>query len=596
MSVFISAVLLCLVASTEAFRWTLDDVLPSNKYFTFSERYMFATHNGPFLMEQGSSYIHTDLVINSYTLTNRSVEVAFAVFATDDNNHNGNIQGLCDKHPEKLVVNHWAQELQHSKLDTIYSGRVSVISTKLGLNGTYYKRTIKLDNRYMVLREAWHNVVFQICPNGQHFSVQNHQVHTQTQSQLLAPNLTKSLGLATEQTGNAVTKSDNLLTTGSLRLLDTGGGYLSLDPVGSLEGTITFHNPYGFIPAELYGMLPFEAARMIAYILFSCYFGWHYYLNRDSILPLHNAFLVVFVFALAEATLWFIAYEALNTSGQPYCCPFPPTVVGALVLQVFRQTMSRTLLLVVCLGYGIVRPKLMTAEWMAISVVSMLYLVCAIVAQVSDILLVRNAHGEDADPTVVMEYRIPEMIMDVLFLTWIYLAISSTIRILTEFQQTVKLKMYKQLVLIIGVFVALFAVMTVAIMLASIGILSWPWQWSWLQQVIWESLNFAVLAAVCVVCKPAENSRLLSYASQLPTEDPDDYLDDEELHVKSGASGGDDSSGRYGRGGTNDDDDDDDGLEMIGRAVGAGRNDRNPVFDSLPVAEDEEYGLQDDED
>lgn len=51
-------------------------------------------------------------------------------------------------------------------------------------------------------------------------------------------------------------------------------------------------------------------------------------------------------------------------------------------------------------------------------------------------------------------------------------------------------------------------------------IISWPWQWSWVQQVLWESLNFSVLVAVCFICKPTENSRMLSYASQLPTEDP----------------------------------------------------------------------------
>ncbi len=40
-----------------------------------------------------------------------------------------------------------------------------------------------------------------------------------------------------------------------------------------------------------------------------------------------------------------------------------------------RETLSRSLLLVVSLGYGIVRPKLMTTEWVAIAVVSTLYFI-----------------------------------------------------------------------------------------------------------------------------------------------------------------------------------------------------------------------------
>jgi hypothetical protein len=41
----------------------------------------------------------------------------------------------------------------------------------------------------------------------------------------------------------------------------------------------------------------------------------------------------------------------------------------------YMETLSRSLLLVVALGYGIVRPKLMTTEWIAILVVSLLYFI-----------------------------------------------------------------------------------------------------------------------------------------------------------------------------------------------------------------------------
>jgi hypothetical protein len=70
------------------------------------------------------------------------------------------------------------------------------------------------------------------------------------------------------------------------------------------------------------------------------------------------------------------------------------------------------------------------------------------------------------------------------------------------------------------------------------------WPCSYFRQVSWEILNFAALAAVCIICSPSgrphpptfallqpsdlpflDNSRLLSYVSQLPTEDPDDDED-----------------------------------------------------------------------
>jgi hypothetical protein len=240
-------------------------------------------------------------------------------------------------------------------------------------------------------------------------------------------------------------------------------------------------------------------------------------------------------------------------------------------MQVIRQTMSRAILLIVCLGYGIVRPKLLSSEWVAIGIVSLFYIVSAIVAQTADIIVVQNVHGDPSDDTI---YKIPAMFMDIIFLSWIYLAITSTIRILTEFQQTVKLQMYKSLVRIIGVFVVIFSTVTVFVVLDDKKYIELPWQLSWLRDVLWESLNFMVLLAICVVCRPTANSHLLSYVAQLPTEEPDDDdFDDEELgdkyvkpSVLQGGRRRNDGDGDEDDGSLNDGfDPSGDGLQMSGR-------------------------------
>ncbi len=160
--------------------------------------------------------------------------------------------------------------------------------------------------------------------------------------------------------------------------------------------------------------------------------------------------------------MWYATYQSLNLSGQPYCCPFPLIVLFSMVLQVIRQTMARGILLVVCLGYGIVRPKLLRSEWVAIGIVGSLYLAAATVSQVAEVILVQNVHGDYKDD---IYYKIPEMVMDIIFLSWIYMAVSSTIRILTEFKQTVKLEMYQSLVKIIATFVALFTIATLFVLM-----------------------------------------------------------------------------------------------------------------------------------
>lgn len=58
-------------------------------------------------------------------------------------------------------------------------------------------------------------------------------------------------------------------------------------------------------------------------------------------------------------------------------------------------------------------------------------------------------------------FMYPALVADFVFLAWIYLAMTSTIRVLNEFKQTHKLEMYDNLWITIGVFVTQFLVVSI---------------------------------------------------------------------------------------------------------------------------------------
>lgn len=60
----------------------------------------------------------------------------------------------------------------------------------------------------------------------------------------------------------------------------------------------------------------------------------------------------------------------------------------------------------------------------------------------------------------------PALVADFVFLAWIYLAMTSTIRILNEFKQTHKLEMYDNLWITIGVFVLQFLAVSIIMSLS----------------------------------------------------------------------------------------------------------------------------------
>ena len=107
--------------------------------------------------------------------------------------------------------------------------------------------------------------------------------------------------------------------------------------------------------------------------MLGCLIAIVYCYYRASVLPVHAGAVIVFVVALAESAVWLAAYQRINLSGEPYCCPFPSHVTAALVLQVLRQTLSRALLLVIALGYSIARPTLTVGEWAGLISISLAY-------------------------------------------------------------------------------------------------------------------------------------------------------------------------------------------------------------------------------
>jgi len=126
---------------------------------------------------------------------------------------------------------------------------------------------------------------------------------------------------------------------------------------------------------------------------------------------------------------------------------------------------------VVSLGYGIVRPRLMRLEQVSVLVVSTLYLFAAMLSQVSDIIEGEHQQAGGGGPSRITvsspsRFKSPQLFLDLVFIVWIYLALTSTMRILTEFQQSEKLMMYRKLAVIMAMAVILFGAVTFAFVLS----------------------------------------------------------------------------------------------------------------------------------
>ncbi len=162
------------------------------------------------------------------------------------------------------------------KLHTLYYDHDHVYDYELNMNSSYFIRKATVHYRFHVMKQGWYNVLFVLCQEGQvDRRLSTHRIgRSTTPSSMLNEVILNRVAsfLPSSWASQSLVPSSQLLTvTGSQPSF-----------IARAEGHVAFKNPYGFLPGELYGLLPFEAARSSLYFVCFCYFLIFYFVNRVS--------------------------------------------------------------------------------------------------------------------------------------------------------------------------------------------------------------------------------------------------------------------------------------------------------------------------
>ena len=139
-----------------------------------------------------------------------------------------------------------------------------------------------------------------------------------------------------------------------------------------LSGTTEWMNPYGYLDGTLYGSLGYSAFMSMCYlglasawfILCLCY--WR------ELQGVQNWITVVLAIAMIEASIKYFELANWNETGK--------RSLGYLSALIFfatlKDAMARFLLLVVSMGYGIVKPSLGSTLYRALTLAGVYYAAC----------------------------------------------------------------------------------------------------------------------------------------------------------------------------------------------------------------------------
>lgn len=307
----------------------------------------------------------------------------------------------------------------------------------------------------------------------------------------------------------------------------SGSGWTNFTGINSpLDGrwlmstSLEFRNPYGYLSAHLYGMIPFFGAYIgFLSILILVLLGLMLRYRRE-IIHIHYGIIALVGLTLIGAILYFFTFTQANENGTAMCYPScHVNYLASMVVDELKNTLARVLVLVVCLGLGVVTPTLTTNVKVKISAVHFAYFSFSLnenfrtMTSLSD---TGSSAGEELWASLVPVF------LNVFILCWIYIALNRTMANLVVQGETYKHKMFQKLTTLLSCLVLLWSVSTIVLFLARIEIIKWPWQSEWVWFAIWHFIFFIALAGIAWTWGPSGTSARLAHQQQLGMDDDDD--------------------------------------------------------------------------
>lgn len=279
------------------------------------------------------------------------------------------------------------------------------------------------------------------------------------------------------------------------------------------RAVVEFRNAFGELPAAQIPKLPFYAAITVIYAFLAIGWGLLYYLHRRDVLPVQNYITAILVFLVLEMFMTWLFYDFQNRHGLNTGAK--ALMVTVSILSAARNSFSFFLLLIVCMGYGVVKHTLgktmIYVRWLAIT-----HFVFGVIYAVASLTVT----PENAGPLVLLVV-LPLAATLTAFYIWTLNSLNATTKDLQQRKQTIKAGMYRKLWYCI--------LLSIAVIFVFFFVNSWifagqsaedfvpnHWKGRWFILDGWLNLvYFFDVAFVAYVWRPTANNRRFAMSDEV---------------------------------------------------------------------------------
>lgn len=309
------------------------------------------------------------------------------------------------------------------------------------------------------------------------------------------------------------TNEEATMITQNIPIEKTGMYYLYFmfcDPqlVGlTISGRTVWRNPGGYLPGKMAPMMTFHGFMSLAYLALGLVWFLQFVRFWKDTLQLHYYITAVIALGMCEMAFWYFEYANFNDSGSR---PMGITIC-AVTFTAVKKTVSRMLLLVVSMGYGVVRPTLggITSKVILLGVV---YFIASEALELVEHLGNINDFSGKARLFLVL----PVALLDSCFIVWIFSSLSKTLEKLQVRRSVAKLDLYRKFTNSLAVSVLLsVAWIGYELYFNATDPLSELWQRAWIISAFWNVLSLILLGVICFLWAPSQNPTRYAYSEEM---------------------------------------------------------------------------------
>ncbi|KAM9585298.1 transmembrane protein 87B isoform 5-T5 [Trichechus inunguis] len=292
------------------------------------------------------------------------------------------------------------------------------------------------------------------------------------------------------------------------------------DSSWNLNVSLSMKGPHGYISASDWPLMIFYMVMCIIYILYGVlWLMWSACYWKD-ILRIQFWIAAVIFLGMLEKAVFYSEYQNINSTGLST----QGLLIFAELISAVKRTLARLLVIIVSLGYGIVKPRLGTVMYRVIGL-GVLYFIFATIEGVMRVIGAK-------DSGLVLLASLPLSLLDSGLCWWISFSchshrftLAQTVKTLRLRKNTVKFSLYRH-----------FTNTLIFAVLASVVFMVWTtktfriakcqsdWMERWVDDAFWSFLFSLILVVIMFLWRPSANNQ--RYAFMPLIDDSDDEIEE----------------------------------------------------------------------